>query len=144
MQTVNAEPMRLLDYLGISSEMLEKIHRFFLTNARELGIGAAILGGIALFLKGSALIINALVLGSLTTMAGVLIYLRLPRSVQQVILKWSVVLDLGLGVLTYLIFGETATALIAAAIVACSSSALFWYAVKQEEKRQKEEAGGTA
>lgn len=63
------------------------------------------------------MLVNALVMASVTYIGFMLIYIKLPRWMRKLIYYFPLIPDLSAAVLTYVIMGGTATALIAAALV---------------------------
>lgn len=76
---------------------------------------------------------NAVTLAALTSAGFFLIYKKLPRRAKRLIVKYSLVSDIVALLLTYLIFGGTVTALIAAALVSIITSILLHIANHPED-----------
>lgn len=118
------------EYLGTDPDEVESWKLTILRRGREIVLFGAVAGTVVLFTLGSTMITNAVVLGSVTTIGGVLLYIRFPAWLRRLIMKWSVVVDVGAAILTYFVFGETATALLAAGLVGCLTSAILWFATQ--------------
>ena len=74
------------------------------------------------------LIENAVVLASVTFIGGYMVWQKLPRRVRKWLQKQSLLTDLGLLYLGYLVLGGTATALLASAILGLMVSMALYVA----------------
>jgi hypothetical protein len=74
------------------------------------------------------MILDALVLATLSTIGFYMIYTKLPRSVRRFLERHSLLSDLVALILTYILFGGTLTALIAGAMVGIFTSCLLFVA----------------
>lgn len=68
---------------------------------------------------------NAITLAALTSAGFFMIYKKLPPKAQALIVKYNLVSDIAALLLTYVIFGGTVTALIAAALVSLVASMML-------------------
>lgn len=97
-----------------------------LTKHRRKIIVTITLGSIVLFLVfGSAMLVNAVILGSLTTLGLMLTYIKMPAKFKEFVERHKLLVDIAAAIMTYLTFGSTVTSLIAAAIVGLLTDALF-------------------
>ena len=71
------------------------------------------------------MLINGLTLAVLTTTGFVIVYKKLPRKIRKLIEKHSLITDAVALLLTYILFGGTLTALVAAAMVGVFVSILL-------------------
>lgn len=126
--TIQPADRPLWEEFGIDPAELEGWRLTLVRRGKEIVLFGTFAGTAILFTMGSTLVANAVVLGSVTTIGGILLYLRLPSWLKRLIMRFSVVADVGAAILTYFVFGETATALLAAGIVGCMTSAILWFA----------------
>lgn len=68
---------------------------------------------------------NAITLAALTSVGFFLIYKKMPRNARKLVVKYNLVSDVLALLATYIIFGGTVTALIAAALVSVVSSIML-------------------
>jgi len=71
------------------------------------------------------MISNAITLAALTSVGFLLIYKKLPRNFRHLVVKYNLVFDILALIATYIVFGGTVTALIAAALVSIVVSVML-------------------
>ena len=113
-------------YLPFTEEQIRTGAKFVVENQGQVMVGISVGGVLLLFLLGSKLVVDAVILASLTMVGGTLLFCRLPEKLKGWIMKWSVFLDVAAAVFTFLLFGHTVTALIAAALVHFMTSSLLY------------------
>ena len=78
---------------------------------------------------------NALIFAGLTFIGMAFIYAKLPDWARRWIKRRSLLFDITACIITYIIFGQAVTALIAAAMVGILVSAWLWIAKRMDEQK---------
>lgn len=106
----------------VPEEWLEKARVSFQKHGKQILIVATLGTTVLLILLGSSLIVNAVILGTITTLGTVMLYYRLPSTLKNLINRFSVFFDFLVGIATYYFLGQTATAVLASGIVGILTS----------------------
>lgn len=104
---------------------VDDIKTYVQKNGKKVVVTCVVGTIVMMFVFGSTLVVNGVILGTLTAAGFVMFYQRLPKKVRNFINRWSILADIAISILTYWMLGKTATAVLAAAVVEVLTSAFF-------------------
>jgi len=112
----------------LESDSYKRLKKSFSDHNLSIGVIAVSGGIITLGVFGSALVANAVILAITSTTGFVFLASKLPRSVQKTLVRYGLLTDILAATATYILFGSTVTALLAASLVGIMTSVIIWTA----------------
>ena len=132
MESKEEEKKSFFNTFSLEDFSTEEIMELLKGHGKEVIVASTAAGVILLFIVGSTMVVNALIIAGASVAGGALIYVRLPEKVQKFLMKFNVILDVAMAALTYILFGQTATAILAAGLTGVLTSALLSIASEKE------------